>query len=393
MRHLVFLIACAGILCSAPSALAAPYIPADDSHVLERLPVKPGDPVARELRELRAALALRPDDPARADALARRYFDLAMAEGDPRYIGYAEATMRPWNAAATPPELLVIRGLLRQYRHDFSGALQALGLAIQADPADAEAHAWRAAIYMVQARYPDARAACEALTPHSSELYSTGCIAYVDATTGRTAAAYQRLAGALQRYPHSAATTRLWILTRLAEMAQRLEDPARAERHYREALALGIDDNFLLAAFADFLLDSNRPQEVVSLLKDWSRSDTLLLRLALGEHALGLPAAKDHIRALDNRFAEAALRGEQLHLQEEARFRLQLKGDAPGAVRLATENWKSQREPRDAAVLLEAALAAHDPRAAQPALDWLLQSGFENRQLRRLAGAIGAAAK
>ena len=87
------------------------------------------------------------------------------------------------------------------------------------------------------------------------------------------------------------------------------------------------------------------------------------------------------------------MRGEQLHLQEEARFRLHLKKDAAGALKLATENWKSQREPRDVAILLEAALAAGDRAGAQPALDWLEQSGFEDAPMRRLADKARALPK
>lgn len=393
MLPLLLRLVCAGLLCVAISAAAAPYIPKDDSQVLERLPVKPGDPIARELRALRADLSARPDDPGRAEALARRYFDLAMAEGDPRYIGYAEAALRRWKADDVPPGLRLIRALLRQYKHDFAGALQDLEIARQNDPADVEVHAWRAAIFMVQARYADARAECEALVPHASEPFGAGCLAYVDATTGKTRAAHERLADVFARNPDASAGSKLWNLTRLAEMAYRLGDAALSEKHFRDALALGITDNFLLAAYADFLLAEKRPREVVALLKDWARSDTLLLRLALAEKNLGLPEAATHIQALDDRFSEAALRGEQLHLLEEARFRLHIKGDAPGALKRALENWTSQREPRDAGILLEAALAAHQPAAAKPALDWLAQSGFEDAVLHRLARDLGAAAK
>jgi Tfp pilus assembly protein PilF len=386
--------ACAGLLSIALTAFAAPFIPASDDQVLERLPIKPGDPVARELRTLRAAAAARPDDPSSGEALARRYFDLAMAEGDPRYIGYAEAALRRWATGdSIPVRLRVIRALLRQYKHDFAGALTDLEVAVTAAPADVEAHAWRAAIFMVQARYGEARAECTALMPEASELFSTGCLAYVDATTGKTHAAYDRLSSALKRHPGASPDTRLWNLTRLAEMAHRLGDPKLAERHFRDALALGVTDNFLLAAFADFLLDENRPGEVAVLLKDWARSDTLLLRLAFAEKALRMATAAQRTQALDDRFSEAGLRGEQLHLQEEARFRLHLKGDPSGALKLATENWKSQREPRDAAILLEAAIAARNPAAAQPALDWLEQSGFEDGAMRRLAGQAKALPK
>src|SRR5262249_2785238 len=155
--------------------------------------------------------------------LAQRYFDLANAEGDPRYVGYAVAALRPWGESEDAPvEVIFTRGLLRQYRHDFAGALKDFALALARDREHIGAHAWRAAIFMVQADYPAAARECAALSELASELMSTGCLAYVDATTGRTRDAYQRLAGALEDRPDAPAEMRLWTLTRLAEMAWRL---------------------------------------------------------------------------------------------------------------------------------------------------------------------------
>lgn len=382
-------LALAGLAAWIGLAAAAPYAPKNDAAVLERLPARPGDPAMVELRKLRAALAAAPGEADAATALARRYFELAMAEGDPRYVGYAEAALRPWRGSAqASAELLVVRGMLRQYRHDFAGALEDFAQATRADPESPLPRAWRAAIYMVQADYPAARRECEALEPIASELFATGCLAYIEATTGATRAGYEKLAAALARRPDAAAESKLWVLTRLAEMAWRLGDTPLAERHFRDALALGVSDNFLLFSYADFLLERGRPKEVVALLKDWTRSDTLLLRLAMAEKALGLPNAKKHAQALGERFAAAALRGEKLHLQEEARYLLDLKGDAAGALAAARENWSKQREPRDAAVLLEAAVAAGDREAALPVLRWLDESGFESARLRRLASRL-----
>jgi len=373
---------------------AAPYAPKDDAAVLERLPSRPGDPVAAELRALRAAVAAGPGDAAAAARLARAYFDLALAQGDARYVGYAEAALRPWrDSSGAPTEVLVVQGLLRQYRHDFEGALGLLARAAARDPGSVAARAWSAAIHMVRADYARARQECEALVPIASELLAAGCAAYVDATTGRAGAAYQRLAAELARHPEASPGLKLWVQTRLAEMAGRLGDAAGAERHFRAALGFGLEDNFLLAAYADFLLEHARAAEVLPLLKERARSDTLLLRLALAAKALELPEAPQHIRVLGERFAAAALRGERLHMGEEARYLLDLRGDARGALAVAAENWKSQREPRDAAVLLEAALAAREPQAAAPALEWLEASGLEHPRLRRVATELKALAR
>ncbi len=386
--HQVF---CLLVVGAAITAAAAPRIPGDDSQILERLPVRPGDPAAAELRRLRAAAAAAPSDPAVAARLARHYFDLAMAQGDPRYVGYAEAALGAWRGSAeAPAEVLVLRGLLRQYRHDFGGALEELARAAARDPENVAARSWSAAIHMVRADYAGARRECEALVRIASELLTAGCAAYVDATTGKTRTAYERLAAELALRPEASAGLRQWVLTRLAEMASRLGETQAAERHFRDALALGVTDNFLLAAYADFLLEQGRAAEVMRLLKDWVRSDTLLLRLALAAKALKLREAERHARTLGDRFAAAALRGERLHLGEEARYLLDLKGDPRAALAAAAENWKSQREPRDAALLLEAALAARDPAAAAPALAWLDSSGFESRRLQELARKLKA---
>jgi hypothetical protein len=44
-----------------------------------------------------------------------------------------------------------------------------------------------------------------------------------------------------------------------------------------------------------------------------------------------------------------------------------------------------QREPADARILLEAALAAKQPAPAQPALQWLADSGHDGVLLNSLA--------
>jgi Tfp pilus assembly protein PilF len=197
----------------------------------------------------------------------------------------------------------------------------------------------------------------------------------------RSAYATLQQALALARYDDQ----RLWLLTRLGEVSAWLGQNARAERHYRDALALGQDNAYLLAAWADFLLDNKRPAEVIKLLAAWEASDPLLLRLAEAETLLQISAAKAHVQALDDRFAAAKLRGDTTHRAEEARFQLRLRKNAALAVQLAAANYKVQKEPRDLRVLLEAALAASDTSAAIPAHDWLQSTGFEDVRMRTLA--------
>ncbi len=378
----------------AATAAAAPRIPSSDAEVVERLPLKPNDPINRELRALRQALAADPNDQENAARLARRYYDLAMEEGDPRYVGYAEAAIRRWTTQPEPPaQMVFLRALLRQYRHDFAGAVADLDAVLAHDPEDSGALLWRVALHLVQAQYGEARADCGRAAAVASKLSAVACVAVIDGINGKARAAYDALSDALVRHPTSDPDQRQWMLTRLAEMALRFGDGKLAERHFREAMAASGTDGFVLAALSDYLLDENRPAEVVALLKDWTRSDILLLRLALAESALGAAAAREHVAALADRFAAAALRGDRLHLQEEARFELYLQKNPQKALRLAAEDWQAQREPRDARILMEAALSAANPDAALPALDWLSATGYEDPRYRALGEALRKARK
>ncbi len=388
-RLTAFLQSCGRLVCvticfSVPAVDALPRLPSADAEVLETLPLRAGDASARELARLRAAVARNATDAAAATDLAERYFDLAMARGDPRYVGYAEAVVNR-SAAPLSASLRVVRGQLRQYRHHFDAALADFAAALALDPDLASAHAWRGAIFLVQARYDAARAECAALQQLGRRALFGACLGLTQAYTGELEAAQASLRQALAVTDDP--DSRLWLSTRLGEVAAWRGQDVQAERHYRDALSLGLDDGYLLAAWSDFLLDAGRPGEVVRQLSSWEASDPLLLRLTEAETALKLPGAARHVQVLDDRFAAAKLRGDTTHRAEEARYQLILRGDARAAVRLASENYAVQREPRDARILLEAAIAARDPAAAEPARAWLRSSGFEDARLRRLAQA------
>ena len=116
----------------------------------------------------------------------------------------------------------------------------------------------------------------------------------------------------------------------------------------------------------------------MALLREETRVDGLLLRLTLAEHEIGAPGRDAHIEELRARFAASRQRGDSLHQGEEARFLLHLADQPQAALTLAQANWAVQREPRDARILLEAALAAGAPEAARPALDWMAGTGIED---------------
>lgn len=373
------------IVAVSPSAIAAPFVPASDGEVLERLPFSPNDPVTRELRALRGELTRSPDNLPLAVQLAQGYLEQGRITGDLRYTGYAQAALTPWwRLEQTPPQVLALRATIGQRLHQFDSAVADLGTVLNTNPRNAQAHLTRATVLQVQGAFEGAREDCRTLQTLAEELVWAACLASVNGATGRLRDSYRQLLAALDRHPNARPRLQAWVFTSLAEMATRAGMAQEAERHFRAALTLDPADYYLLGAYADFLLDSDRSTEVVTLLQDETRADPLLLRYALAlqvQHSTELVA---QVQQLRDRFEAERLRGDRVHLREEARFTLHLLNDSAGALRLAQQNWQVQKEPADVRVLLEAALAAGNAAAVDAVTEWLSNSRMKDVQLTRL---------
>ena len=369
------------MLAVAGACHATPYIPADGRQVVERLPSR-ANPVQRELQQLRAELSRNPNDVARATALAQRYIEQARLEGDPRYLGYAQAALAPWWTLPQPSEqVLVLRATLRQGTHQFAEALADLDTVLARDSGNVQARLTRATVQMVTGDYAGARASCMRLYSRAPQLIVQTCLSNIGSVNGDARASFDKLKAALDQHPDPTSEVRTWVQTLLAEMAARLGDDANADALFKQAMA-GVDpDSYLLGAYSDFLLDRGRTAEVARLLKDKTRIDALLLRYAIALKALRSNDAAIQADSLRLRFDAAMLRGDTVHQREQARFELALRGDSKTAVRLAMLNWTVQKEPADLRILVETAAASGDAGAARTALDWIVKTGIEDRTI------------
>lgn len=388
MKPLIFIF----LLLALPAYLpAAPYVPRSDAEILERLPLKASDQNESELRKLRTALNRDPRNVQLAATVAQRYIEAGRAQSDPRYFGYAEAALRPWwDAQKIPVQILILRATLRQSVHRFDEALADLNQVLLRVPGHPQALLTRATIQQVRGNFSAAKADCGALAELADELVSATCMSGVDALTGALRPSYEKLRAILNRNPHIDPSLRSWVTTLLAEMALRGAMTAAAGQHFKAALATDASDAYLLGAYADFLLEQSRAREVIELLKDHGRADPLLLRTALAQKALQSPELATTTRALQARFEAARRRGDAVHLREEARFALHLLNRPPDALALAQQNWQVQKEPADARILLEAALAAGDRATAQAIARWVRENRLEDVALTERLSALSA---
>ena len=313
---------------------------------------------------------------------------MGVAESDPRFVGYAKATLARWWAAPdVPVAFTVLKGRILQAEHDFTGARAALRAALAAEPSSPQALLVLAAVDTTTGEFDEARDACRSLSRSRPGLAATACLASVESLTGHAAESYAALAEAAERHPARDPGVQAWALAILGEIAIRRGDAA-AERHLKEALALNPGDVYTLAVYADHLLDQGRAAETISLLNGFRRIETLYLRLVLAEQAIGHPALGADREDLATRFAAARAQGDDRHLRDAARFALMLERDPRRALALARRNWTVQRTPADARILLEAALGAGEPGEARPIADWVEKTRLEDRTLDRLLASL-----
>jgi predicted Zn-dependent protease len=365
-----------GALLFRPSAKGdVPRLPTDDGEVIQKLPTGSTDPRERQRKMLQAALSANPGDVRTAVALARLDIQISRERSDPRYLGYAQAALAAWwDQPSPPPAVLVLRATIRQSLHDFDGALADLDRVVAVTPDDPQAWITRSVVLSVRGRYDEARESCRPLARLAPELDLAVCETSVDALTGRAGPAYERLQGAIARAAGVSPDEREWATSTLGEIALRLGRDADAESAFVAALAIDPGDPYVVAAYADLLLDLGRPAEAAKLCAGKTDNDNLLLRLALAERAAKASDAESHAELLGSRYDASRLRGDTVHRREEARFELGIRRDTKTALRLAVANWDVQREPWDLRVLLEAAVAAGDRDAARPAIAFFDQN-------------------
>ena len=380
----------------ATSAQAAPFVPASDLTILERLSTTPGDSarVNQSTRAMRATLARDPKNVDLAVRMAQLYVSRSRSESDPRLLGQAQAALGAWWSQAEPPlPVLLLRATIRQSVHDFTNARRDLDQAIKREPGNAQAWLTLATVQQVTGDLVGAADSCRKVAPLAPPLIGITCLASIDGAQGRAAQAFEALNNAMAASSTSGRDSigvRGWALTLQAELAERLARSADAERLYRASLAIDPTDAYTVAAYADFLIDAGRAADVLTLIPANTRGDVLLLRRAVAAKLVASPDAAQLAQELGQRFNASRARGDRVHLREEARFALAVKVEPTEALALARNNWAVQKEPLDARIALEAAIAARQPKAVADVLAWIESTQLQGEKLAQLVAQVKA---
>lgn len=335
-------------------AASGPFVPKSDAEVLEHVPR--GTPRA-------SATPLPVEEAAQR---VRLLLEEAHRTGeDPRLLGRAQALLAPWSGERFPPAPLpFLRATLKARLHDYEGALVDLER-----PVDAPGWVLRVQVLTTLGRYAEADEAC----------------AQFDTTRCRL-----RLLGLQGHAQEALASPEELPFPARGEVQHWAGDDAGAVSSLEQALASDPFDARSRMLLAQILLDLGQPARAAKLFEGRVLNDDELVWWVLALSAAKSPDLDARRAELDQRIAANRQRGETLHQREEARYALLLEGDPAKALELAAKNWAVQKEPADARVLLEAALAAKDSQAAAPVLQWLAQTKFSEPRVWALAQALGA---
>jgi hypothetical protein len=371
----------AAMLGVSPAQATTPYTPRSDKAVVEVLRDRPLSAEEKQWRTLRAQARAQPQNVDLALQVARQALQWGRRDGDPRLIGQAQAALGTWWAAPAPPtEVRLLRAVILQSTHEFPAALRDLRAVVAIQPRQTQAWLTLASVLQVTGQYDEAQAACAALAPAGAPWHGQACTLELASLRGEADRASTELTALARRAPRELAP---YINLIRAELAERQGQTAQANSLY--VLLLNDEpDAYTQGAYADFLLDQQRPKDVISRLKGQERNDALLLRLAEAYAATGDDALGRTVQTLKARFAAARERGDSVHRREEARFTLRLLKRPAEALKLAKANWQVQKEPADARILLEAAQAAQEPSAGELARTFIKQAGWSDKRLEAL---------
>jgi tetratricopeptide (TPR) repeat protein len=362
------------------AANAAPFVPGSDEAVLAELPAgtRYGDASARRLARGRVDVAI---------PLAQFYIQQSRLSGDLRFLGYAEAVLAAWvKQVPANPDALVLQATVLQSRHDFAASLAILDQALAIRPKNAQAQLIRATVLRVVGRYAEAGAACEQFSALVEARLGALCSLGLRGSNGHLQSAYEALA---QISPQGwLSSEKSWLYSELGEMAVRLGRNDEAKLWFERDLQLAPSDFYVRAAYADLLLNEQRPADALALLHGQESFEPLLLRIAIAQtqlHDPGLAQSRERLRAA---FQAELQRGEAVHRREQARFLLEVEDEPRESLQAALRNWSVQREPDDFLVLLHAAKAAGEPKAVVPAADFVRAQGQSDVRAEALTATL-----
>jgi len=366
------------ILLMIGNAQANPFVPEQDSVILQKSYLSQSSSIESRLIQLRNDFRENTDNPFVAENLAKAYLDLADETNDPRFIGLAEAVLTKWWENSDYIGIQLAKAKIQQHSHLFIESNHTLNQIISREPLNFSARLLRANNHLVTGEYLKARNDCAMLMAFANSIQSEACFLAANGLMQNTKDTLTALQGFNQQwhtYTQLNQQQLAWVAGVFADLSRILGKAGLAESFFKKGLQADSDNNYLLSNYADLLMHQKRYSSISFLLSDYSDRLHILLRLALAEKYTA-PGGNKFQQALKQQFQRMIPERTQLHLREKALYAYHLENDYPLALTLALKNWQSQREAGDLLLLLQCAQQQKDVSTLAMLETWLKENRF-----------------
>jgi Tfp pilus assembly protein PilF len=338
------------------------------------------------LRALDQARRAQPQNLDAALAYGRAVFTLGLDEGDLRWFGSAKAALGPWwQAADLPAEGYFLRGLVKQGFHDFQAGLSDIDRAIAMEPRRAEFWSWRFALHLLLADMASARQDTEEMARRFGAEEADVYRAVLLYRTGQPVPAVQMLLRALRSPNYQDAASQDWLSFHLGEAHRAAGQPDRAMTVWGERLKANARSHLLRLSLAELLNQQGRYRQAKAVAMNQadmaSLTDALLMQALLASRGLKEADETRLASQMDARLKAQALRQESLIERPKLIYQIAYGQDLAAGLALSIENWQLQKEPPDALLFAQAALALGQAHAAAPMVAWAEQTRYTDPQL------------
>ena len=349
-------------------------------------------------RTLEQAWKAKPGDLAAALPYARAVFMMGLTEGDLRWYGSAKAAMAPWwQKSDLSADAFFMRGLIKQGFHDFEGGLKDINAAIALDPQQAEFWSWRFTLHLLAADLVAAREDTGMIRQRFGAEEAAAYEAILQYRSGQAAQAVQGFLKLLALPGYQSTSAKDWLHYHLGEAYRVAGQSAQAIATWEKHLQTRPESHFIRLSLCDLL---NREQQFEKALRFASQdnpSDGLLIQslmatqgLTQSKHASPQLTQKvqDLAQQFDERMTAQDLRQDALIERPRMIYLIRYGKDIQAGLTMAAENWRTQNEPADGLLLLEAAVRLKQPQAAQPVLQWLEKTRYVDPAMTPLVAQL-----
>lgn len=329
-----------------------------------------------------------------ASSEARALFVAALEQGDPRWLGQAQAALAPWwTQTQLPSETLFVRALIKQGLHDFDDARLDLKRAIAAEPDRPEFWSWLFALDLVGANMAPAGATCQEIQSRFGSQEGDACLGVLHYRSGRARDGLVLLDRLAARSSDRSRSSADWLAFHRGEARRVLGSPQEGLAIWLAALKSGSGPHGLRLAAVELLNDLGRFAEADRLNDQKPRSDAMLVQAIRSARGLGqTEQAAALTRAFRARLERQMARGDLTNERPVIAFWLDIEQQPANALALARQAWATQREPADAVLYGRAALLLRDQPAARALMTWVKDTGFVDQSQKSLFDALAVLA-